>query len=522
MGFDVWAFRLGVLALAAVVLGAKWWLWWASRGSDASHFVGSSRSYGVALALILGVGSVASGLEFSRLVRLVADHPARLIALSFSAAGLLGGLLLSLPVSMQRVHELSLLDNVFMAFSAVCVTGLSVHNLATTYTLFGQGVLCVLIQIGGLGIMVFSAAIAVLTGQRMRIKSSAVLAEIVDTESLSHLRRVVIGIVASTLIIEAVAAVGLYARFSAYPELFEAAGAPVARERAMLWAAVFHSVSTFCNAGLSTFEVGLVPFVTDPLVMLPMTTLIVLGSIGFPVIQEVAGRTGRWFLRRRQERMSLHSRIALRATAILLPALAVAYLALESMSSFRELGWLGRVSAAIFQSASARSAGYNVVDMGAMQPASLMLTCVAMFIGASPGSCGGGIKTTTVAVLFAGLRSELDGRPAFLLDRSLSQATIRKAIGVAFLSIGILSVAIFILFLVETHPPLALAFEAFSAFSTTGLSTGITPELSAPGKLLIILTMYVGRIGPLTLALAISIRTQALRVQLPSERVLIG
>lgn len=522
VGFDVWAFRVGVLAVGAVVLGAKWWLWWASRDGDPSHFIGSSRSYGVALSLILTVGAVGSGLQFSKLVKMVADQPARLIALSFSAAGLLGGLLLSLPVSLQKVHELSMLDNMFMAFSAVCVTGLTVNSVADTYTLFGQGVLCVLIQVGGLGIMVFSAAIAVLTGQRMRIKSSAVLAEIVDTESLATLRRVVLGIVASTLIIEGIAAVALYLRFSDYPELFESAGGSSARERAMLWASVFHAISAFCNAGFSTFQAGLVPFVLDPSVIFTVTVLIVLGGIGFPVIHELAGRAGRWLLRRRQERMSLHSRIALRASAVLLPAMTLAYLLLESTSALSELGWLGRALAAVFQAASCRTAGFNVIDIGALRPASLMLTCVAMFIGASSGSCGGGIKTTTVAVLFAGLRSELEGRPAYLLDRSLAQTTIRKAIGVAFLSIGILSVAIFLLLLVETHPPLALAFEAFSAFSTTGLSTGITPDLSVPGKVLILLTMYIGRIGPLTLALAISIRAQALRVQLPSERVLIG
>jgi trk system potassium uptake protein len=521
-GFDVWAFRIGLLALGAVVLGAKWWLWWVSRDGDPSHFVGSSRSYGVALALILAIGSIISGLRFSKLVTLVADHPARLIALSFSAAGLLGGLLLSLPVSMQRVHELSLLDNVFMAFSAVCVTGLSVNNLASTYTLFGQGVLCVLIQVGGLGIMVFSAAIGVVTGQRMRVKSSAVLAEIVDTESLAHLRRVVLAIVVSTFIIEGVAAVGLYLRFSAYPELFESVGGAAAGERAMLWAAVFHAVSAFCNAGFSSIEAGLVPFVADPAVMFIATALIVLGGIGFPVIHELAGRAGRWFLRRRQERLSLHSRIALRATAGLLVGMTGFYLLLEWTSSLAELGWFERVYAAIFQAASCRTAGFNVIDIGAMRPASLMLTCVAMFVGACPGSCGGGVKTTTVAVLFAGLRSELEGRPAYLLNRSVAQATIRKAIGVAFLSLGMLSVGVFLLLLVETHPPLELAFEAFSAFSTTGLSTGITPELSIPGKLIIISAMYIGRIGPLTLALAISIRAQPLRVQLPSERVLIG
>jgi trk system potassium uptake protein TrkH len=227
-------------------------------------------------------------------------------------------------------------------------------------------------------------------------------------------------------------------------------------------------------------------------------------------------------LRRRQLRASLHSRICLRLTAALLSGGMAAYLLLEWRSAFAGLDWHERVLAALFHSASARTAGFNVIDVGAMLPASLMLTCVAMFIGACSGSCGGGIKTTTVAVLFAGLRSELQGKPAYLLDRTLAPATTRKAVGVAFASLCLVSVLLFLILLIEKHEPLDLAFEIFSAFSTTGLSTGITPELSTPGKVLVLLSMYIGRIGPLTLALAVSGQAEISRVQLPSEKVLIG
>ena len=521
-GIKAWSFRLAILGAAAPLLGAKWWLLLGTSGSELRHFDGSSRSYGVALFLILTLGLFTSGVQLSKVIRLVADHPARLVSLSFAATGLLGGFMLSLPISLQRVHELSVLDNMFTSFSAVCVTGLVVNTISDTYTLFGQAVLCALIQIGGLGIMVLSAAFAVLTGQRMRVKSSAVLAEIVDAESLAQLRRVVLAIVASTLVIEALAAVVLYFRFSNYPELLVTSAAPVVGRGTVAWVAVFHAVSAFCNAGFSNLSSGLFPFVGEASVIGTVSSLIVLGGLGFPVIYELAGRFGRWLTKRRQERMSLHTRIALRATALLLSGMTLAYLALEWSGAFGALGWFESLFAAIFQAASCRTAGFNVVDIGAMRPASLMLTCVAMFIGGGSGSCAGGIKVTTVAVLFAGLRSELQGRPAYLLDRALAPATTRKAIGVAFLSIGILSVALFLLLLLENHAPLDLAFETFSAFSTTGLSTGVTPLLGSAGKLLILLTMYVGRIGPLTLAMAISIRTEPQRVQLPNERVLIG
>lgn len=518
---EAWAFRGAVLALAAIVLVAKWWLLGESAASDPEHFVGSSRSYAVALGLVLGAGALGSGLRLARFLALVSDHPARLIVLSFGAVGVLGGLVLSLPVSMQRLHELSLLDNLFMAFSAVCVTGLSVTNLASTYTLFGQAVLCLLVQVGGLGIMVLSAAIAFLTGQRLRVKSHAVFAELVDAESLATLRRVILGIVLSTLAIEGLFGFFLYLRFSAV-ELPHNPAIPANPEASALWAAIFHAVSGFCNAGFSTFEPGLIPFVGDPIVMLSMTALIVLGGIGFPVLHELAGQLWSVLRRRRRERLSLHARIAIGATGLLFIGVTGAYLVLEWNASFAGLSWRERVLAAVFHSASCRTAGFNVIDVGAMLPASLMLTCVAMFIGACPGSCAGGIKTTTVAVLFAGLRSELQGRPAYLLDRAVSPATARKAVGVAFSSFCLVSILLFLLLLVEAHPPLDVAFEVFSAFSTTGLSTGITPALGVAGKVLVLLTMYIGRIGPLTLALAISSRSEVARLQLPSERVLIG
>jgi len=518
---EAWSFRIAVLALAAIVLGAKWWLLGESATSPPEYFIGSSRSYAVALGLVLAVGTLGSGLRLTRFLALVSDHPARLIVLSFGAVGALGGLVLSLPVSMQRLHELSLIDNLFMAFSAVCVTGLSVNNLAATYTWFGQGVLCLLIQIGGLGIMVLSAAIAFLTGQRLRVKSHAVFAELVDAESLATLRRVILGIVASTLVIEALFGLVLYQRFTS-GEVPPNPAIPADPAANAAWAAVFHAVSAFCNAGFSSFEPGLVPFVGDPVVMLSMTSLIVLGGIGFPVLQELAGRAWVAARRRRQQRMTLHARVALGSTALLLAGVTGAYLLLEWRSAFAELGWHERALAALFHSASCRTAGFNVIDVGAMRPASLMLTCVAMFIGACPGSCAGGIKTTTFAVLFASLRSELQGRPAYLLDRELAPATTRKAIGVAFSSFSLLSILLFLLLLVEAHPPLDLAFEVFSAFSTTGLSTGITPDLSVAGKVLVLLTMYIGRIGPLTLAFALSGRVEAARLQLPNERVLIG
>lgn len=517
-----WAFRIIALGLSFGFLGAKWWLLLRVVGNEPERYVGSSQSYGVALLTVLALGLLGSGLRFAELARLVADHPARLLALSFGATGLFGAFVLSLPMSMQRVNELSFVDNLFTAFSAVCVTGLSVNTIATTYTLFGQVVVCLLIQIGGLGIMALSAAIVMLSGLRMRVRSSAMLAEIVDSESISGLRRTVFAIVAYTLLIELAGATVLYQRFVELPEVRLVDGDPLAGPRSPEWAAIFHAVSAFCQAGFSNFEAGLPPLVGDPVVMTTILVLIVLGGIGFPVLDELVRHLGARLLRRRPERLTLHTRVVLGTSGILLAAMALAYGVLEWPRAFGPLSFGETLGAALFQSAASRSSGFNVVDVGAMRPATLLLTCLAMFIGGSPGSCAGDIKTTTLAVLFAGLRSELRGTAPRLLDRALRPETIRRAMGVSFLSIAIVSLGLFALLLVDQHEPLALAFEAFSAFSTAGLSTGITAELSVSGKLLIAVMMYVGRIGPLTLALALSGKVPQAAVRLPEERVLIG
>ncbi|HET9959124.1 MAG TPA: potassium transporter TrkG [Polyangiaceae bacterium] len=520
-------FQVLILGTIWLLIGAKWWVLVSYARSDPSQFVAFTRSYDVVLMMSLPLGVLVRRGRLTRILALIEAHPARLMAASFGSIGLLGSLLLSLPISLQRVGELSFVDNLFMAFSAVCVTGLSVNTVSQTYTLFGQLVLCLLIQVGGLSIMVLSAAIGLLAGGRMRVRSSVVFAGIVDAESISGLRRQALDIVTATLLLEMAGGLLLYSRFSALsrsvsPGLTAAHGNPIAGPETPEWAAIFHAVSAFCNAGFSNFETGLVSFADDPLVVLVTTALILLGGIGFPVIGELWPRLWRFVIRQRRERLSLNTRVCLYTTAALFLGMAGAYLVLEWSASFAGLHPASRLLAAIFHSASCRTAGFNIVDVGAMRPSTLMITCIAMFIGACPGSCAGGIKTTTLAVLFASMRAELRGRPAQLFDRLLPEATLRKAVGVVFTSIGIVALALFALLLIEPHEPLKLAFEVFSAFSTTGLSTGITPALSVPGKLLITLVMYLGRIGPLTLALAFAARTDTSPLRLPSERVQIG
>jgi len=516
-------FHVANVLLVLAFFGAKWLVLIDALAAPA-HLVGSYRNYTAALVVMLVLGIALRGGRVAQLVAASAQHPARLMAASFGLTSLLGALLLALPMSLRNVEQMSLLDSLFMSVSAVCVTGLTTVNVADTYTLAGQIVLCALMQIGGLGIMVLTAAVTMLAGRRLGVKDSAALAEMVDATSLADLRRMVSTIVTYTLLFEAAGAALLYWQLDALPGADFRVGAEggLGGAESAQWAAVFHSVSAFCNGSLSNFHGGLVPFADSPLFCQTISLLILLGGMGFPVIHEVIFRGVDRLRGRRPPRLTLNTRVAATSGAALLVGVALATLALENGASFKHLGVVDRVSAALFHSACARTSGFNVVDIATMRPATLLLTCFAMFIGAGPGSTAGGIKTTTFAVLFAAFRGELRGQKPRLFDRTVPEAVVRRAIGVAFLSTSIVAVVVFLLVLFEPQDPLALTFEAVSAFSTTGLSTGITPNLNVAGKLLLALTMLIGRIGPLTAALALSARARRTGHELAQERVMIG
>jgi trk system potassium uptake protein TrkH len=514
--------RLVVCSLVLAVIAAKWFAVLTAFGD--APLPASYKSYTALLVLLMVLGITLRGERVARWVAASAGHPARLMALSFGLTSLLGAFLLALPFSVRRASDVSLLDSLFMSMSAVCVTGLATVNIADTYSFVGQLVICALIQIGGLGIMVLTAAVTMLAGRRLDVKSTAVLAEMVDARSLADLRRTVLMIVGYSLAFEAVGAAILYTQFSGVAEIERTGGEAggLAGAGGPLWAAIFHAVSAFNNAGMSVFRDGLAPVAGSPLTCQTVVLLVVLGGIGFPVIHELMLRAMTRLRGQRPVRITLHTRLALATTAMLLGGMALAYLALESSASFQKLGFFDRLNAAIFQSASARTAGFNVVDIGLMRPATLLLTCFAMFVGGSPGATAGGIKTTTLAVLFAAFRGELRRVRARLFDRAVPDPVVQRAMGVAFLSTSLVVAIVFLLLLTEKHPPLAILFETVSAFSTTGLSTGITPLLSAPGKLLIVGTMLIGRVGPLTMALALSAGARPPAYELPEERVMIG
>ena len=450
-------------------------------------------------------------------MRLLLD-PSRVLALGFAAAILVGGLLLALPISHQG-EPVGLLDAIFTAASAVCVTGLTVVDTGSRYSSFGQAIILLLIQIGGVGITTISTSFFLLLRQSVSISSM----EAVSGSFFRHrdvafgtlLRRVILW----TLAIEAIGAALLFATESHRLPLGEA-----------VWSSVFHAVSAFCNAGFGLRADNMMSDRDNPAVVLPVMALIVLGGLGFSVLTEVAT-----WLRdpaTRRQRLSLHTKTALTMTAILVVGGAVLFALLEQGNVLAESGPRDIVLTSLFASITPRTAGFNTVDYGHVTAATLYVTIALMFIGGCPGSTAGGIKATTVAVVFALARARFRAEPhPRLFNRTIPTEVAGKAMIVLVLAFFAISVAVIALAAVEvsdmslpstTQWSLGLQFEVVSALCTVGLTTGITPQLAVGGKILIICLMFIGRLGPLTLAVAVSRRRPRPPVRYAEEQLMIG
>ncbi len=514
-----------VLLVALIALGEKWWIAVHTEVSERAVYATSYRIQGATITACGIAATLGRGRRFARFFAAFAEHPARQMALSFVLLAVFGGFLLTLPLCVRDPSAVSFIDALFMATSAVCVTGLAVHDIAATYTPIGQGVLLVLIQTGGLGIMVLSAALFVLTGRKLRAKNSTALAEMLDADSVSSLRGTIVSIIAFTFVFESLGAVALFTAFQAYPEVALPVDHPhpMAGSNSMLWASVFHAISAFCGAGLTLTRNSLVPWASSPAVCGIVMLLITLGGIGFPVHSELWHQARARLRGQRPSRITLHTRIALGMSLALSFGVGLVFVFSEWSHSLRHLTWPERVLGGLFQSVTLRSGGFNTVEFANFSSLSLAICCLVMFVGAAPGGTGGGIKVTTLAVLFAAFRAELRSEhAAHLLDRRLSETSVRRAVAVAFVSAVALTVIILALLGVEDKDPLALVFEAVSAFATVGASASVTDQLSTTGRLIIIVTMLVGRVGPLTIALAATKRGEPGKIQRAQERVLIG
>ncbi len=442
-----------------------------------------------------------------RLISYLFRRPARLLCITFFLIICAGALLLTFPVSSGGSEPLTGLDALFISTSATCVTGLATVDPATALSFFGQVVVLVLIQVGGLGFMTLSTFAALIVGQRLGLAQQTALGEILDESRPREVYRMVLFIVLATLGIEALGALVLFVRgLTLDLPVGEAA-----------FFGVFHAVSAFCNAGFALRSDNLMSFVRDPLVLGTIGGLIVLGGLGFTVLQSAWSR-----LLRRRRRLSVQARIMLIGSALLIVVGGLLFLTFEWNRTLSDLPLADRIGNALFMSITARTAGFASVDVTAIGPATVLLLTVWMFIGAGPGSTGGGVKVSTAVVVGLAVRAVVTGQAEVRVgDRSLPREVVLRAIAVVALSLLVVVAGAFALLTTHAQPPERLVFETVSAFGTVGLSMSVTPLLGAFGKLTVIVLMYIGRVGPLTLMLALHAQPPPSH-GLPSEHVMVG
>lgn len=443
--------------------------------------------------------------------------PAQVLVLGFAALIFLGAVLLWLPVSQEPGKSLSFIDALFTATSAVCVTGLVVVDTATQFSTFGEIVVISLIQMGGLGIMTMSALMMLLMGKRVSLRDRLLMQEALGSFSIAGVVRLTRNIVFTTLVIEAIGGLLLSILFAGEQPWGQA----------VYWG-FFHAVSAFNNAGFDLTSASLRPFAASPLILVIISLLILLGGLGFFVVEDI-WRNRKW------EKLSLHTRLVLKITPWLIVIPTILFLVLEgnNPATFGPMSWVDKVANAYFAAVTPRTAGFESVITGSLLDVSLLLTIILMFIGAAPGGTGGGIKTTTFSMIALTIRAQATGKDEIQLwGRRLPKDLVDKAMTITAIA-AILVVSITGLLLVTEVKALEdptspidfvkVLFEVVSAFGTVGLTAGLTPELSVAGRILITLTMFVGRVGPLTMAVALAQRKLSRSpIHYPEERVMIG
>jgi trk system potassium uptake protein TrkH len=443
--------------------------------------------------------------------------PQTLLIGGFAVVILAGTLLLLLPWS-QAAVRIGFIDALFTATSAVCVTGLVVVDTGTAYTRFGQTVILALIQVGGLGIMTFAALAFLMLGRRLSLASQAALHDAFFQRDLGiEFKKKFLQILLITVSIELA---GIFLIFLA----LWWRQAPV---KPALFSALFHSVSAFCNAGFSIYKDNLMGLRDSPVIMTTIMFLIVLGGVGHMVLSELFHYSRHRLSRRAPagpNSLSPHSRVVLKTTLALI---ALGWLGLIILGlTAAEATWGMKMSTALFQSITARTAGFNTVDIGVMPLASLLLLTLLMFIGGSPGSCAGGVKTTALAISLAEFKAKIKGEDQVVMqERRVPKPILDRTMVLVRLSVLWNLLGVLLLLYTETgRPGVAfqdVLFEQISAFGTVGLSTGLTDKLSSVGRLWIIITMFVGRLGPLTLAMGV-LPVKHTHIRYPEGRIMIG
>ncbi|WP_279230926.1 TrkH family potassium uptake protein [Natranaerovirga pectinivora] len=448
--------------------------------------------------------------------------PAQILVLGFLFVIFLGGFLLNLPIASRDGDSVGFINAIFTATSAVCVTGLVVVNTLAHWTLFGQIVILVLIQIGGLGFMTMTTAIFILIGRKITLKERLIIQEALNEYTLSGMVRLIRKILLGTFIIEGMGAILLSIRF-----------VPMYGLSRGIFMSIFHSVSAFCNAGFDIIGGNsLTPFAGDLLVNVIIILLIVLGGLGFTVWWDII-RVGKekvaknHSFKRFFQKLTLHTKLVLVISSFLI-MLGFVFFFLVEFNNPNTLGQMSlpnKILAALFQGVTPRTAGFNTFDLSLMNDASKFMTIILMFIGGSPAGTAGGVKTVTIGVIVLSVLSVIKGKERTeVFNRTIPRDVLRRALAVIVISLGVVISVTMLLSLSETGDFMDIFFESTSAFATVGLSLGFTSTLTYFGRIIIAITMFIGRLGPVTMALAFSLRSNKNKGQVkkPEERVMVG
>lgn len=437
-------------------------------------------------------------------------HPAQIVFLGFLAVLLVGTGLLLLPIAKAGPGGASFMEALFTATSALCVTGLATVDTAKYWTGFGQVIILALIQVGGFGVMTFASLVSLAVARRLSLRSKLTALTESKGLALDDTRALVLGVLRMSLVIEGAVALVLTAQFAL------GYGKPIGEA---LWLGVFHAISSFNNAGFALFSDNMMQYVADPIISLPICVAIILGGLGFPVIVQLRKHINSPRL------WTMNTRLVLWGTVLLL-VIGTAFITVMEWNNPRTLGgldWPSRILAGFFQSVQTRTAGFNSIDIGAMDSATWLGMDALMFIGGGPAGTAGGIKITTFAVLFFVILAEVRGETAVnVFGKRLSRAVHRQAIAVVLFAVALVAVGTTLLMVLTDFSLDVLLFEVVSAFATVGLSTGITADLPVAGQLVLIALMFIGRLGPITFASALALKSRRLSYEFPKERPIIG
>ncbi|QCX32939.1 Trk family potassium uptake protein [Caloramator sp. E03] len=438
-------------------------------------------------------------------------EPVQILALGFATVIFIGALLLCLPISSADGNSTPFIDCIFTSTSAVCVTGLVTLDTGTHWSIFGQLIIIILIEIGGLGFMTFATFFAVILGRRISLRERLIMQEAFNAFNIQGMVRLMLYVMGITFAIEGIGAIILMTQF--IPMYGIAKG---------IYYGIFHAVSAFCNAGfdlIGDFK-SLTPFVENTTINLTICSLIVIGGIGFAVVTEIINNRG-------FKRLSLHTKVVLTTTAILILSGAVLFFLFEyaNPKTMQPLSLKGKILASIFAAITPRTAGFNTISTSDMTTAGKFLTIILMFIGASPGSTGGGIKTSTFTLIFMTVISVIRGREdTEIFRKRIGRSLVYRALAIIIISFGLVMLTTMILSITQEGDFIEYLYEATSAFGTVGLTLGLTTRLTLIGKIIIIITMYAGRVGPLTLTFAFARRAQIgnTNVKYPEDKLLVG